>query len=98
MNSCPPEIHQALLTILENRILHIRGAASDGDAERCFVEADHIHNIPELLRFFRLDLLKFYWTVERPCFVAQVPSADVRGLEKAWRVIEDFLQETAPSG
>lgn len=36
--------------ILETGILNIRQAAAEGDARQCFAEADHIHNMPALLR------------------------------------------------
>ncbi len=79
-----PEISELLLDILRTGILRIRSAAWSGDASRCAVEADHIHNLPDLIRNFSPDRLKYYWEVERTCFVDQSSPADLASFEALW--------------
>jgi hypothetical protein len=37
----------------------------------CAVEADHLHNLPDLLRRFKPDLLAFYLRTTRETYLAQ---------------------------
>jgi hypothetical protein len=54
------EVKSSLLEILRAGILNARAWGFAGDAKRAAEEADHIHNLPELLQNFRLDLLDHY--------------------------------------
>jgi len=72
------DIKGVLLDILSMGLLRIRAFGSLGDAEACSLEADHLHNLPELIRSFRGELMHFYFTVERPGFVSSGP----RGAEQ----------------
>jgi hypothetical protein len=67
------DIKGVLLDILRTGLLRIRAIGNSGDAEACSLEADHLHNLPELIRSFRWELLQFYFTVERPAFVSSGP-------------------------
>jgi hypothetical protein len=58
--------HDIYCDTLYRGLLNIRGAAHAGDAEQCFIEADHLHNIPGLLRSIDDEKLhRFYWDVMR---------------------------------
>jgi hypothetical protein len=81
---CPPEVAVIICEILRIGLLRIR---SLNDAERCMLEADHLHNLPDLLANFRPDLLDFYWNVERVCFIEQSTSMDVADFESSWQAL-----------
>ncbi|MGC1720755.1 MAG: hypothetical protein WA746_17385 [Isosphaeraceae bacterium] len=46
---CPAEIAEVILPILQYGLIRVRAFAWQGQAELCAVEADHIHNLPDLL-------------------------------------------------
>ena len=77
-------------------LLRIRRAAGAGDAELCLIEADHVHNLPQLLANYSPDLLTFYLNVERETYREQLqrhPSRDphhrdVREMQSPWLTLE----------
>ena len=40
-------------------------------AEQCALLADHIHNLPDLLKDYQPKLLDYYWNTERTSFLYQ---------------------------
>jgi hypothetical protein len=56
----PEELPAPMLAIVEIGILNIRFRCQSGRYELCEAEANHIHNIPELLREFSPDKLAYY--------------------------------------
>ncbi len=70
--ACPESLRLAFHELLYHSLLCIRSSCAD--SKLVFVLADHVHNIPALLSRFTPDLLKFYWEVERPCFLQDLPS------------------------
>ncbi len=88
--NCPTPIAAILLEILSRGILRIR--ACSGDANRCIVEADHIHNLPNLIRDYSPELLVFYWEVERASFVSQTPETLLEGFEPLWRELRPHAE------
>ncbi len=69
--TCSPEVSQLLLEILTIGLLRIRAMGWSDDAERCAIEADHIHNVPDLLAHFSAERLVYYWDVERNSYIKQ---------------------------
>src|SRR5262245_22759979 len=67
--NCPKNVAAILLVILHHGILRTRAAGWSGDADRCAIEADHIHNLPHLLQTFSLDRLMYSWDAERACYL-----------------------------
>lgn len=57
---CPAEVADALTSILRESILLIRMAGSADDADYCAVEANHIHNLPSILRNYDPAKLESY--------------------------------------
>ncbi|TAK20549.1 MAG: hypothetical protein EPO40_31300 [Myxococcaceae bacterium] len=60
------------LDILYRGLLNARSAGYAGDAAQAATEADHLHNLPELLR--RLDdepLHAFYWEGMRTSYLGE---------------------------
>jgi hypothetical protein len=68
---CPETIAEVVLEIITIGLLRVRHHAAAGDSHRCLIEADHIHNLPNLLANYSPELLRFYWTVERPALERQ---------------------------
>src|SRR4051812_17541925 len=73
---CPSEIADLLLRILSTAVLRARSFGWSGEAARCAVEMDHVHNLPELLIDYHPDRLRYYWEVERPSFIKQSGETD----------------------
>jgi len=82
--TCPPEIADVVLEILSHGVLRIRAFASAGWVEKCFVESDHLHNLPAIVGDYMPERLRYYWDVERPCFMRQVPESERRDLQPMW--------------
>jgi hypothetical protein len=89
--NCPPAIATILLEILRHGILRARAAGWSGDAERCVIETDHIHNLPELIDNYSQERLRYYWDTERASFMSACP-ADERS---SWLPLWHRLQKQA---
>jgi hypothetical protein len=57
--------------ILTQALLNIRAAATAGDAEQCFCESDHVHNVPDLIASESAQAEEYYWEVERASYLRQ---------------------------
>jgi hypothetical protein len=85
---CPPEIANIVAEIITTGVLRIRALGlNSGGAERCAVEADHIHNLPRLLSHFKPELLDYYWHAERLAFIRQSTAEKVEGFEPLWNAL-----------
>jgi hypothetical protein len=82
--ACPPELAEVLARIIERGLLRIRVYGWSGQANLCAVEADHIHNLPYLIAHYSPDLLAFYWTIERPCYLEHIPETERACWEPLW--------------
>jgi hypothetical protein len=89
--NCPHEIAPILIQIIQDGILRTRSRGWAGDAPRCAIEADHIHNLPALLEGYSPDLLRFYWEVERPTFIRQSEGVDLRNFEILWQELGRYV-------
>ena len=92
--TCPPDIATILLSILTHGLLRVRAAANSGDAAHAALEADHLHNIPALLQHYSPELLRYYWEVERPAFVAQSNPDSLALFAPLWQRLEALLPGT----
>jgi hypothetical protein len=79
---CPPEIAEIVCEILRTGLLRIRAL---GDAHRCALEADHLHNLPTLLANYKPELLDFYLRVERAGFIERSAPEVVEAFEPMWQ-------------
>ena len=89
---CPRDIAEVILEILSRGTLRIRAFAGSQQSKKCFIEADHLHNLPHLLADYRPELLRFYWQTERPSFMRQVPAEERRDLEPLWDRLAKLLE------
>jgi hypothetical protein len=81
-----------LQAIITTAVLRIRAAGWGGDAQRCAVEADHIHNLPGLLTDYSTDGIRYYWEVEKPSYERAVPAADLAAFRPLWDELEQLLE------
>ena len=96
MSGCPDEVRVAVVELLRRSLLRIRRAAGAGDACLCFIEADHVHNLPGLLENYSEELLLFYLDVERKAYRDQLERhvaghadhLDVREMLGPWSSLE----------
>jgi hypothetical protein len=84
----PDEVRSAFLEILYHTLLHVRSYANKQAV--CFALADHAHNIPHFIGSPKPELLRFYWEVERPCFLGKMQelAESVSIFEPAWQIIQ----------
>ncbi len=78
---CPDKIADIVLQILREGVLAARSA---GSAEQSVLEADHVHNLPDLLRRFRPELLRYYWDIERPSYLKATKRQNEQRFEPLW--------------
>jgi hypothetical protein len=98
-HECTEPLRQAFLDLLTLALLHIRNEPTD--ARLCRALSDHLHNVPALLAGFRPELLRYYWEVERPCFLhaleaigRQTPSP----YGELWEVVESEYRRLCKPG
>jgi hypothetical protein len=83
--NCPSAIAEVLLEILHCGILRARAAGWAGDADRAAIEADHVHNLPDQLRNYSPEQLRYYWDAERPSFMAHLSTDELAWWEPLWQ-------------
>lgn len=92
------EIQALLLEILRIGLLRIRALGLEGFGEQCSVEADHLHNLPELVQSLRPELLRYYYDIERPAFLRNSKS-NADDFKHAWGVLGKLIAEAGrPEG
>ena len=98
--NCPPEVLGPILKIIEIGIIHIRSFGWDGNAARCALEADHIHNLPGLLISYSPEVLKYYLDVEQPIFIKNTAGVSIGDFKPYWKALDDFAkcQQQSPNG
>lgn len=95
--TCPPDVAEILLEIINRGILRARAAGWSNDAGRCGLEADHIHNLPALVQNWLPDLLRYYWEAEKPSFVQRAEAAkiSVQEFEPLWQKLRPHAENLA---
>jgi hypothetical protein len=94
--TCPPDIARILLAIIRTGTLNIRAAGWSGDAKRCAAEADHIHNLPDLVANYYGDGLRYYWEVEKPSF-ERLCNGAVASFQPMWNELRPFAEQALVS-
>ena len=89
---CPAEILPRLTNIIGTGLLSIRIHGSAGHAERCAIEANHIHNLPNLIADYRPELLKYYWEIERVAYLRVSQKAEGEKFKEQWNALATFLK------
>jgi hypothetical protein len=89
---CPEDLLDALAEVLATGVLRVRAAGYRNDGARCTVEADHVHNLPMLLRHCNIEGVRFYWHTERRAFIDQSRGIDIAVFQAAWNTIASYAQ------
>lgn len=84
-----------VLEILKLGTLRIRSLGWAGDARRCAIEADHLHNLPDLLLSPSAALLSFYWEVEKPAFEQVSREADLAMFRPLWDELQPHILKSS---
>src|SRR5438067_1850334 len=90
--NCPPAIAKIILDIVGAGLLRIRAAGWSGDPGRCAAQADHLHNLPDLLTDFSQEKLEYYWDVERPSYAAH--AADAAWFDELWEKLRPLVKQS----
>lgn len=100
--TCPNEISNVLLAIVSRGLLYARAAGWSGDSERAALEANHVHNLPNMLVEYTEKKMRYYWQSERPSYMQQVaqlvPKTDfqvdtLNEYQPLWRKLGSLLNE-----
>jgi hypothetical protein len=89
---CPDEISGILLEIIRLGVLRIRGYGWSGLAGECATEADHIHNLPDLLENYSMEKLCYYWNVERVAYVERMADAEHSNWTPLWDELRPLVE------
>ena len=90
----PDEVRRALLQILYDTLIYIRGTKN---SELSFALADHAHNIPRLIEHYSVGKFRYYWEVERLCFVRAMDRLGEKFgvFQEHWAVLEQHYENLA---
>ncbi len=86
------KVRDACLDVLYTGLLRIRHAEDVRIAQR---EAYHLHNLPQLVRTAKRELLDYYLDVERPAFLHEAPDHP-ETFASAWERLERARTPTPP--
>lgn len=81
------EREAAYLEIVERGILNVRTQLGRGDVERALVEANHIHNLPALLRGGSGQSETEYWEVARAGYLRDSKPGWPSVFRQAWETV-----------
>lgn len=87
---CPDELQAPLFEILNYGISMMRRYANRGESDKCAVEADHVQNVPDLIRLFNTDLLAYYLDIEVPQYLRDTDGKVVDAMRRAWDVLKKW--------
>ena len=90
LKPCPSDIADVVLRVLQIGLLEARSAGWAGDAERGTAQADHLHNLPDLLRRYSPRKLYYYWDKERPSFISRMGGQPL-AFEEIWAELEPLV-------
>lgn len=96
---CPPAIVRVVLEIIRQATLRARAAGWSGNAARAALEADHVHNLPELLLNYSPDLLRYYWNVQRAGYLSEAERAGlwIQDFDALWEQLRPVLENPRES-
>lgn len=84
------------IEIVRRALLNIRLLGERGQAKGCAIEADHVHNIPELLMTEDPGKEKYYWDIERKLYLAQQSDKRLSAVfEPIWSELQGTENEPA---
>ena len=93
LKPCPADIADVVLRILQTGTVQARSAGWSGDAALSAWEADHLHNLPDLLRRYSPRKLKYYWERERTTYIGRMGGQPMV-FEELWAELESLVPQT----
>ena len=90
------EIRTILLSILRIGLLRIRALGTEGSAQQCSVEADHLHNLPDLVQSLRPEEILYYYNIERTGFLHSTTS-NTDEFKPQWEQLAELIGATKTS-
>ncbi len=90
LKPCPSDLADVILRVLQIGLLEARAAGWSGDAQQGTAQADHLHNLPDLLRRYSPRKLKYYWDRERPLFISRRGGQPI-AFEEIWAELEPLV-------
>ena len=97
---CPASIEPTILEIIRCALLNIRSLGWDGKAAGCALEADHVHNLPNLIQDYSEGALKYYLGPGRAEYAREMQESatgDLHHLQQLWDQLERFVAQNAGS-
>lgn len=90
--NCPPAISDVILDILTCGLLRSRVS---GEFHLSALEADHLHNLPAMVKNYRPELLRFYWEVERTSFIEGCSrnNISIANFQPLWDSLSEVMKE-----
>jgi hypothetical protein len=88
---CPDGLAPVVLDLIRWGIYKARIAGWSGDAARAAVEADHIHNLPDLISDYEDHRLRYYWEYERAAYLAKVGREEAGSWSSFWDELRPFV-------
>lgn len=90
LKPCPPPLADVVLRVLQIGLLEARSAGWSGDTEHGTSQADHLHNLPDLLRRYSPRKMRYYWDFERPAFIRRMGGQPLV-FEEIWAELEPLI-------
>jgi len=85
------ELKAIVANLLRIGLLRIRAFGWSGQADMCAMEADHLHNLPNLTQEMNIKWLVYYYTVSRPAFMKR--AVKPQAFEPDWKRLGELLAE-----
>jgi len=85
-------VRAPLLKIIETGLLGIRQHADRKDSERCGIEANHLHNLPDLIEKCSSEQLTYYLEVEVPQYLRETNNEVPGEVREAWNALRAWLR------
>ena len=92
LEPCPNNIADVILRILQTGVVEARSAGWSKDADLGAAQADHIHNLPDLLRRYSPRKLKHCWNMERSSFIRRMGGQPLV-FEELWAELEPLVPQ-----
>jgi hypothetical protein len=70
--------------LLRKGLVDIRAMTNVGDTKLISHMADHLHNIPNIIKTQSDGAENYYWDIDRPQFIANMPPERLGEYEKIW--------------
>jgi hypothetical protein len=93
--TCPADVTAILLEIITYGVLNARFAGRSGNAAQAAVEAEHVHNLPDVIANYLPERLQYYWDVERVCYLTDLAKANPgqgAGFESLWDQLRPHVE------